>query len=153
MLPEDNSPLLRQVALIALLGGLVLLSHAVLRPFLVPVIWALILAYVTWPLYQRVLRLMHDRRTLAALVMTLGLALAFVLPILWLVSLLRVEVAAGYAEFVAFLATKPQLPPAIARVPWLGEAGQELLDRLSRDPAALGTEIGALLDQFIGQIR
>ena len=153
MLPEYNSPLLRQVALVVLLGGLVLLSHEVLRPFLVPVIWALILAYVTWPLYQRVKRLMRERSTLAALVMTLGLALAFVLPILWVVSLLRVEVAAGYAEFVAFLATKPRLPPTIANVPWLGEAGQELLDRLSRDPAALGTEIAALLDQFIGEIR
>ena len=67
MLAEDNSPLLRQIALVALLGGLVLLSYSVLKPFLVPVIWALILAYVTWPLYERLRRGVRERVTLAQL--------------------------------------------------------------------------------------
>lgn len=153
MLPEDNSPLLRQIALVALLGGLVLLSYAVLQPFLVPVIWALILAHVTWPLYVRLRRLMRERATLAALVMTLGLTAAFVIPVLWFVGLLRVEVAGAYAEFVAFLARKPQLPEALANVPWLGEVLQDFIDRVSRNPAALPTELGTLVDQSLGQIR
>jgi len=153
MLPEDNSPLLRQIALVALLGGLVLLSYAVLQPFLVPVIWALILAHVTWPLYVRLRRLMRERVTLAALVMTLGLTAAFVIPVLWFVGLLRVEVAGAYAELVAFLARKPQLPAALANVPWLGEVLQDVIDRVSRNPAALPTELGTLVDQSLGQIR
>jgi predicted PurR-regulated permease PerM len=34
-------------------GTLALATLLVLRPFVVPLLWAAILAYVTWPLYQR----------------------------------------------------------------------------------------------------
>ncbi len=153
MLAEDNSPLLRQIALVALLGGLVLLSYSVLQPFLVPVIWALILAYVTWPLYARLRRALHGRQTIASLVMTLALAAAFVLPVLWLIALLRSEVSAAYGELSAFLASKPRVPQSLANIPWLGEALQEFIERVGRDPAALRTELGALVDQSLGQIR
>jgi len=73
--------------------------------------------------------------------------------VLWLVSLLRVEVAAGYAELARFFATKPRLPEALANVPWLGQVLQDFLNRMSADPAALRTETGALVDQSLGQIR
>lgn len=149
----DNLPLLRQIALVALLGGLAMFSYAVLKPFLVPVIWAFILAYVTWPLFLRLRRALRERVTLAALIMTLGLTAAFVVPVLWLVSLLRVEVAAGYGELAAFLAGKPRLPASLAGIPWLGEALQDFLDRMSRDPEALKNELGALVDQSLGEIR
>jgi predicted PurR-regulated permease PerM len=150
---EDNSPLLRQIALVALLGGLVLLTHAVLRPFLVPVIWALILAYVTWPLYERLRRALRERATIASLIMTLALAAAFVLPVLWLIGLLRGEVANAYAEFTAFIASRPKLPQSLANIPWLGEELQAFLDRVGRDPDALRAELGVLLDQSLGQVR
>jgi predicted PurR-regulated permease PerM len=149
----DGSPLLRQIALVALLGGLVLLAYAVLKPFLVPVIWALILAYVTWPLYVRLRRVLRERVTLSALLMTLALTAAFIVPVLWLVSLLRVEVAASYAQFTTFLASGPQLPQSLARIPWLGEALQSFLDRVSSDPEALRNELGTLVDQSLGEIR
>ena len=45
-----------------LLGGLLLLAFAVLKPFLVPVVWAAILAYTTWPLLVRLRRLEAPRR-------------------------------------------------------------------------------------------
>ncbi|NJO13033.1 MAG: AI-2E family transporter [Gammaproteobacteria bacterium] len=153
MITEDNTPLLRQIALVVLLGGLVLLSYSVLRPFLVPVIWALILAYVTWPLFLRLRRLLRERVTVSALIMTLVLTAAFVVPVLWLVSLLRVEVTLGYAELARFLATRPRLPETLANIPWLGGVLQEFLDRMSRDPEALRTEAAALVDQSIGEIR
>ena len=49
MLDPLASPLLRRLILGALLGGLVLLSWLVLAPFVVPVLWAAIFAYVSWP--------------------------------------------------------------------------------------------------------
>jgi predicted PurR-regulated permease PerM len=149
----DNLPLLRQIALIALLGGLVLLGYAVLKPFLVPVIWAFILAYVTWPLFRRLRRALGERATLSAVFMTLAMTAAFIVPMLWAVSLLRVEVARGYAELNAFLASHPRLPQSLAGIPWLGDAMQEFIDRLSRDPEALKRELGLLVDQSIGEIR
>lgn len=149
----DNLPLLRQVALLALLSGLVLLSYAVLKPFLVPVIWAFILAYVTWPLFVRLRRALRERVTLSALIMTLAMTAAFIVPVIWVVRLLRVEVASGYAEFAAYLASNPRLPQTLAGIPLLGEALQGVLDRVSSDPEALKRELGLLVDQSLGEIR
>lgn len=154
MLEElDAAPWLRRLIVVALLGGLVLLSYAVLKPFLVPVIWALILCFVTWPLYVRLRVLLRGRNTISALVMTLLLTAAFVVPVIWFIVLLRKEVAGGYAQLSAFLASHPHLPPSLANVPWLGDWLQEFLDRAGSDPGALKTEVGDLVDQSVVQIR
>lgn len=147
------SPWLRRLIVVMLLGGLVLLSYVVLRPFLVPVIWALILAYVTWPLFVRLRRLLRNQATLASIIMTLLLATAFIVPVVGFASLLRGELSNAYEVLANFLARRPQLPYSIASIPWLGEWLQELIDRVSRDPSSLPAELGALADQSLGEIR
>src|SRR5690606_13609290 len=56
-------------------------------------------------------------------------------------------------EVTRYLEGKPQVPEGLAGVPWVGEALQELLDRVSADPAALKTELGRWLDRSLGEIR
>ncbi len=68
---------------------LVLLAFQVLQPFLVPVVWAAILAYVTWPMHERVVLLCRGHRELAALIMALALSAAIILPIVWLIILVH----------------------------------------------------------------
>jgi len=121
-----------------LLGGLLLLAFAVLKPFLVPVVWAAILAYTTWPLLVRLRRLLRGRRTLAAAAMTALLTAAFALPMLWLGLLLRTETANAYAAMAALLAKGPyRLPELLAGMPVLGDWLQGLLDQFTGDPAAI----------------
>src|SRR5262249_60078088 len=57
-LMEDfvSAPWLRRLLSVVLLGGIVLLGFRVLEPFIVPLVWAAILAFVTWPAYQNLLR-------------------------------------------------------------------------------------------------
>jgi predicted PurR-regulated permease PerM len=154
MLEElDAEPWLRRLIVIVLLLGLVVLSYVVLKPFLVPVIWAVILTFVTWPLYVRLRQFLRGRDTLSALCMTLLLTAAFVVPIIWLVNVLRTEGATAYVQLNAFLVAGPKLPPWLARVPWLGDLLQEFLDRLRSDPNALKAELGTLVDQSVGEIR
>jgi predicted PurR-regulated permease PerM len=125
-----------------LLGGLLLLTWSVVRPFVVPIIWAAILAYVTWPLLGRLRRLLRGRRTLAALLMTLILAASFVLPALWLALLLRTEMANAYAAIAGLLSKGPYvLPDAMAGIPLLGGWLQDLLDELTRDPAGVRAQL------------
>ena len=65
----------------ALLGAAV---AVVLEPFVVSMLWAGILAFASWPLYVRLLRVMGGRAGLAALAMTLLMAAVVVVPTLWL---------------------------------------------------------------------
>ncbi|MES2356071.1 MAG: hypothetical protein V4568_17040 [Pseudomonadota bacterium] len=66
-----SMPVIKRGILVFLLGGLVMLSYVVLHLFLVPVAWAIILAYVTWPAYRRLHSLLRGNATLSALLMTI----------------------------------------------------------------------------------
>jgi predicted PurR-regulated permease PerM len=154
MLEElQTAPWLRRTIIALLIGGLLLLSYVVLSPFLVPVIWALILAYVTWPLYVKLRRLMRSQQTLSALTMALLLAIAFVVPLTWLAMLLRHEVAGAYDVLTAYFAGHPHVPPSLQSIPWLGDWLQDFLERVGRDPQALRVELGSWADQSLGEIR
>lgn len=136
-----------RVVLGILLGGLLLLSYAVLQPFLVPVAWAVILAYVTWPIVIWLRRLLRGRTTITALLMTLLLTAAFVLPMLWVGLLLRTELANAYTAVSSMLAAGGfALPEFVADIPLLGDALQQLLDTLAHDPGALRAQIGSWVE-------
>jgi predicted PurR-regulated permease PerM len=154
MLEElQTAPWLRRTIIGLLIGGLLLLSYVVLQPFLVPVIWALILAYVTWPLYVKLRRLMRSQQTLSALTMALLLAVTFVVPLTWLAMLMRHEVTGAYEVLTAYFARHPHLPASIQSIPWLGDWLQDFLERMGRDPQALRVELGSWADQSLGEIR
>jgi predicted PurR-regulated permease PerM len=137
-----SQPLIRRIFLAFFLGGLVLLAFAVLRPFLVPVAWAGILAYVTWPLYLRLRRRLPGRTTVAALLMTLFLTLVLILPVVWLVLLMRSELAAAYLKIAGPLSQGHiELPPEVRRLPWAGPRLAEFFDRLNADPAAFKAQL------------
>jgi len=125
-----------------LLGGLLVLTYAVVQPFVVPIAWAIILAYTTWPLLARLRRWFGGRRTLAAAAMTALLTAAFVLPTLWLGMLLRTEMANAYAAMAALLSQGPyRLPDALAGIPVLGSWLQGLLDQFTGDPGAIREQL------------
>ncbi|MEW6703668.1 MAG: AI-2E family transporter [Pseudomonadota bacterium] len=143
----------RRLVLALLVGGLLLLAYAVLQLFLVPVAWAAIMAYTTWPLHARLRRALGGRATLSATLMTLLLSAAFVLPVLWLVAMLRTELANAYAAVEAYLAHGPRpLPDFVKAIPWAGERLQQLLDELARDPHALRQHIGEWVQQSSGEL-
>lgn len=70
--------------------------YRLLEPLLVPIIWAMLLAFVFHPLMVHAGRLTRHR-SLAALTITLVAALGVILPALWLLSLLANEAGSLYA--------------------------------------------------------
>jgi predicted PurR-regulated permease PerM len=145
-------PLVKRIILAFLLGGLVVLSYVVLHLFLVPAAWATILAYVTWPAYRRLRSLMRGNANASALLMTIVLTAACVVPLIWLIVLLRGELVAAYQAVAVFLAHGPhQLPELIARIPWLGQWLQELLNQVSTDPAAFRAQVAEWAGQWTGE--
>jgi predicted PurR-regulated permease PerM len=136
-----SAPWLRRLITVVLLAVLVILGFQVLEPFIVPIVWAAILAYVSWPAYQWVLGRCRGRTIVASLIMTIIITTAVIVPLAWLIVILRVEVVHAYQELRALLADRTQLPPALLRLPWIGDQLNDLRARMAEDPRALSTEI------------
>ena len=64
-----TAPWFRRLLVAALIIGIVLLTFVVLEPFIVPLIWGAILAYVSLPMHARYQRLLRGP-SLAALATT-----------------------------------------------------------------------------------
>ena len=149
-----SAPWLRRLLTVALLGGLVVLGFQIIAPFVVPLLWAAILAYVSWPAYAWLLRWRDGRPTLAALSMTVLVSAAVIVPLAWLAVVLRIELLRTYHEIqVLFADNGLVLSPAVLKLPWIGDQLKELSDRIAQDPQhALGFELRKLFDHFVGQI-
>jgi len=142
-----TAPWFRRVLVAALILGIVLLTFSVLQPFIVPLIWGGILAYVSWPLQQRLARVLRNRAGLASLLTTLIVTLIIVVPLVWLILAVRVEAVDAYARVQAFLASNPTLPPALRDLPWVGAWADDMLRQLSADPTAIKEQFVLTLEQ------
>src|SRR6202035_2504655 len=149
-LMEDfvSAPWLRRLFTAVLLGGLVLLGFRVFEPFIVPLVWAGILAFVSWPVYEWLLRACRERRTVAALLV----AAALIAPLVWLAVVLRIELVRAYHETQAVLAGGVQLPPAVLKLPWIGDQLRDLSARIVQDPHLPGFELRKIADRSFDQI-
>lgn len=147
-----SAPWLRRLITLALLAGLVLLGFRIMDPFIVPVVWAGILAFVSWPAYEWLLRKSRGRSTLAALLMTIVVSAAVVGPLVWLAVVLRLEVVRAYHAAQTLLAGGVQVPPVVLRLPWIGEQLRDLTARAVADPSVLGLELRKITDHSFDQI-
>src|SRR5438067_733301 len=147
-----SAPWLRRLIAAVVLAGLVVLGFRVLEPFIVPLVWACILAFVSWPAHARLLRLCRGRSTVASLLTTTAVSLAVIAPLAWLAVVLRIELVRAYHETQALLAGGLQLPPAVLKLPWLGEQLRDLTARAAQDPHALGAELRKLTDHSFEEI-
>jgi predicted PurR-regulated permease PerM len=147
-----SAPWLRRLISVVLLGGLVLLGFRVMEPFIVPVIWAAILAFVTWPAYERLVHVCHGRSILASLILTTAVSVAVIAPIAWLAVVLRIELIHIYEELQTWLAGGLQLPPALLKIPVIGDQLREITEHAAQDPHTLGLELRKVTDRSFEQI-
>src|SRR6185503_19003307 len=68
------------------IGGLILTSLWILRPFLGATIWAAMVVVATWPVLLWTQARLWNRRSLAVTVMVITLLLLFVLPLTLAIS-------------------------------------------------------------------
>jgi predicted PurR-regulated permease PerM len=146
----DSAVLVRQLITAVLLVGLLLLGFQVLKPFIVPSIWAGILSFVTWPGYLRVTRWCRGRRTPAALIMTLALTAAVILPVAWLALLLQSELVVAFTDLQAALARGVRIPDAWLHLPLVGGRLTDLNQRMATDPTALLKTLQQLFNSSYG---
>jgi predicted PurR-regulated permease PerM len=135
--------------------GLLLVAAAfvVMRPFVVPMVWAATLAFMTWGPYERVRRA-SGHPHITAVLFTLGVVVLVGLPAVWLF-------VAGIAESIqllqavqAWIREGATLPPWLAQNRWFGPpleralsetlAGQDLAPRLLAVGSALSKQVVAI---------
>jgi len=110
----NNHQRVENVLTLAALGFLVLGCLTVLAPFVSALLWAVILTFSTWRIYERVLRACGHRQGLAAGLMTLGLALLLLAPVLMVGAQLGENIDNLMGAARRFLARGVPAPP-----PWL----------------------------------
>jgi predicted PurR-regulated permease PerM len=89
-----------RIVQVFLLGSLAVMAYElyrIMQPFLVPVVWAMLLAFIFHPLMVRAHYFVRHR-TLAALCITLVVALVAIVPALWLSTMLAAEARSLYSQ-------------------------------------------------------
>lgn len=138
-------------------GGLALLllgAYVVLVPFLVPILWAAILVYATWPLYRGLVTRIPARPMVASVIMTTALILLLFGPVI-LISLTLTSEMAAVTETLRQFSTRDhsELLDFLVKVPLVGEATAEHLRDLIQDPEALRRALLTLAQQSSGFLR
>ena len=136
--PQQYAPTLQKILLFGLFFALIFLSFSVLKYFIVPVVWATIFAYMTWPLYQKVLRLCNNRSTLSATLMILLVVLVVGLPVIFAIFLLQHEGRNLYYELQKqVFSGHVNVPDFIRQLPFIGKEVSRTLRELNNDPNSI----------------
>ncbi|MFO1476139.1 MAG: AI-2E family transporter [Verrucomicrobiota bacterium] len=131
--------------LLLLLAGVLL----VMRPFLSALLWAVILCFTSWPVYRRVLRFVGQRRTIAALLMTLAMILVILLPFVLVGATLADNVSQLSAATKRWLASGPPTPPEwLGKLPAVGPKAVEYWQSFADDTSKLWSEAQRFVEPF-----
>jgi predicted PurR-regulated permease PerM len=153
-----HQDLTRMVLAVLCLVGLIAACFWIVRPFLGATIWATMIVVATWPLMRSVQARLWNRRSLATLVMTMGLLLVLVVPLLMgIVALVENgERLVGWAESLS-TAKLPPPPEVLGHIPFVGEkivAGWEEIarDGLGKLADRIAPYAGRVAQWFAGKV-
>src|SRR5918995_2381840 len=123
-----TTQLIEHAVMLLLFAGLLLGVLAVLQPFATAILFGTILAIAAWPLRDLLLRRGLKRGLAATLLLLLALAVV-ALPLIAVAPGLAEHLAEGGRRLQAYLAGAPQVPPALAGLPVVGERLAGVWDR------------------------
>lgn len=113
---------IEQIFGVIALGLLGIGCAVVLWPFLSAILWAAVICYSTWPIYQRCERAVGGYRALAAIVMTLLVVLVVIAPFAVMVATLADSIGGLITALTHVLEQGPPAPPGwVKGLPILGE--------------------------------
>jgi predicted PurR-regulated permease PerM len=145
-----NRDLARTVLAVLFIGGLILASFWILRPFLAAIIWSTMIVVSTWPIMIALQHRLWGKRWIAVTVMTAALLLVFVAPFSAAIGTI-VANADDIADWVKGLSTLrlPPPPEFVGNLPFVGENVVTLWRRYAEQGFE---EIAKALAPYGGQI-
>lgn len=134
------------------IGLLLSATFWILRPFLLPLVWAAMIAVATWPLLLGIQRHLRNSRVLAVLVMAVGLLLVLILPLTLAVTTI-LHNADAMKEWVQQLAAEglPQPPEWVGSLPLVGGKAEEMwLQAATAGPEGLSARLIPYANKLLG---
>jgi predicted PurR-regulated permease PerM len=116
----DNKPTGKQLVSIVFTCLILIGAFAVLKPFLLAIIWAAIIAIASWPLYLRIERRCRGRRPVASMLTTSLICLLLVGPMVLLIVFVTQDVVSVASYLVKVDANGAPAPVWLGDVPWFG---------------------------------
>lgn len=133
-------------AAIAMVTVLIMGCFVVLRPFLSAILWAVILTFSTWPVYNGIVRAVAGRRVLAAGMMVLLVAAVLIAPLVFLGTSLAEDVTTLLEMARQFLSEGPPAPPAwVEKLPVVGSRMHDRWQAMAGSGAKLTEELAHYL--------
>jgi len=135
---QRYAPALQKVLLFGLIFILFYLSFQVLKYFIVPVLWAAIIAYITWPLYHSVQKLCGPRPTLSATLMISMVVLVVGIPLTFAIFMLQHEGRNLFYELQRqVFSGHLDVPQFIRDLPIIGNEVTRTLKEINTDPNSI----------------
>lgn len=121
MKSPDKAEIYRIIFVTIVTSALFFAGIVIVRPFIPAILIAVIFTAATWPVFSWLEDRLKKRRTLAATLMTLALALCFVVP----VAILSRNLVSNFTQLsgviIEFFQSKPEAAPAwLTGLPYLG---------------------------------
>ena len=135
---QQHAPAIQKILLFSLIFILLYLSFHVLKYFVVPVVWAAIIAYMTWPLYQSIKRGCGGRANLSAILMISCMVLVIGIPLTFAIFLLQHEGRNLYYELQRqVFSGHIDVPDFIRNLPFIGKEVTRSIKELNSDPNSI----------------
>ena len=138
---------IEQTLTLTVLAILIIGCFLVLRPFLTAVLWSMVLAVATWPVFLKVKGFCRGRAGIAGLIMTLLIAAVVLTPFV-IVGITLADNADALSSLPRKLlaAGPPELPAWIAQLPVVGSRIAEYWTGITHDTSRALAEAKKLVD-------
>ena len=153
---QQYAPILQRVLLFGLLFILIFLGFNILKYFIVPALWAAIIAYMTWPVYLWVQRRFfgEHRPTLNAMIMISMVMLVIGIPFLCAIFMLQHEGRNLYFDLQKQLFSgQIQVPDFIKKIPIVGKDINRSIHDLNHDPSSITKNIATWVQSHLSYGR
>lgn len=144
--PEKYRAALRILSALLLLAFMAVFG-LVLRPFVTPLLWSIILTTSTWPTFMRLKRAIPSPAYLAPLCGTLFLGIVLLL----IIVPLPLQLAAEVAEIRTHLSTLDiaTLQDSLAAIPFLGPILANMVEKAIREPIDINSLLSEHQREFL----
>lgn len=121
-MPAPERDLTRSTLGVLFIGLLIVATLWILRPFIAPTIWAMMIVVSTWPMMRWIQARLWGRRSLAVLVMSLLILTLLVVPLMLAIGTIvrhADDIIAQAAILSGYVLSPP--PPWVEQLPLVGE--------------------------------